>query len=92
MGSAVSRGRFAVKEAPPKGAGLVSARKGTEPVAVGPKYQSVSWWLAWLGRFQQTSENLGSGLKVLRDPSSAGVSSRGSLLLLQDSCARQAEG
>lgn len=48
--------------------------------------------LAWETAMSYTSEKFGGSLKVLRDLSSAGASSGDSLLLLQDSCARQAEG
>lgn len=41
MGIAVSRGWFATNEATPKGAGLLWARKGARPVAVGPFHQSI---------------------------------------------------
>ena len=43
--------------------------------------------LVWLVRCQSTGEEFGSSLKVLRHPRRARTRSRGSLLLLQDSCA-----
>lgn len=42
MGSEVSNGAFGVKVLPgAKGAGLVCARKGAAPVAVGPRWFSL---------------------------------------------------
>ena len=66
MGSAVSKGALATYEAP-NGAGLVIARNGARPVAVGPCLLVNTEPIGLeLGR-HLTGIEFGGGLEVLRD-------------------------
>ena len=52
----------------------------------------VNWSAFYIERWDHTSEQFGSSLEKLRHLSGARAGSRGSLLLLKDGCASQAEG
>ena len=65
-GREVSRGVLGTKDLDaPKGAGLVSARKGALPVAVGPRNRLAMAFIAVMGLQKRTSKDLWSGLKIL---------------------------
>ena len=90
MGIAVSNGWFGMNEADgPNGAGLLWARKGARPVAVGPnQHQQDS--PAFLC-YQHTCPYLWTNLKVLRDRAGATARTcRSGLLFLEVCCLTQA--
>ena len=92
IGREVSRGVLGTKDLDaPKGAGLVSARNGALPVAVGPWSQLAIALLNALEQNELTSKDLWGGLKILGHLGGGGARSGGGLPPLKPGCTGEAE-
>ena len=92
IGREVSRGVLGTKDLDaPKGAGLVSARKGALPVAVGPSNRSAVALLDVKGQEMFTSKDLWGRLEILGHPTGGGARGGSGCSPLKPGCTGEAE-